>query len=82
MSKRPNTKAIDRRRALDTTLPCQELMESGLSKKTGDIPEGFMPQENLSRNTILSKEVEDDWFTWFYSFILVNLQMIWMMTSA
>lgn len=43
MSVRPATKGIDRKRTLVSTLPCQDLIESGLVKKTIKIPDSFMP---------------------------------------
>ena len=44
MSKRDNTKyAVDRKRSLQHTLPCQQLMMSQLAKNSGEISEEFSP---------------------------------------
>lgn len=60
-------KSIDRRRNLETCLPCQQLQISGLVKKSGDIPEGFSPEDDaaVSHDTIM-KSVQDDYFQWWY----------------
>ena len=68
MSKRDNTKyAVDRKRSLQHTLPCQQLMTSQLAKNSGEISEEFSPiTHHIHKNSILT-EVNDDFFAWFVS---------------
>ena len=66
LSKCTEIKSKNRRRALETTLPCQELLKSGLYKKTGDIPEIFSPILNVNPRKEISKQVDEDHFLWWY----------------
>ena len=59
-------KSKDRRRTLETTLACQELLKSGLYKKTGAIPDSFNAILNVETRKELSDQVDEDHFLWWY----------------
>ena len=66
-TKRKVIKAIQRKRALDATLPCQELVESGLRKKNADIPSYFTVSSDSGLNLNISQLVQEDFFAWWFS---------------
>ena len=58
LTKRKVSKAIQRNRALDATLPCQELVESGLRKKNADIPSYSTVSSDSGLNLNISQLVQ------------------------
>lgn len=66
-SSRKPCKSKDRSRALETVLPCQQLIESRLGKKAASIPENFVVSSHTTKNdNTMSLHVEDDYFLWWF----------------
>lgn len=73
ISKRPESKAVDRKRKLIDRLPCQNLLQSRLMKGTGEVSAEFTPITNYNHQSSLMDAAQEEHFTWVCSRNLQNL---------
>ena len=67
ISKQTGVKGVEKKRSLNEQLPCQNLIESRLFKKTAEVSDGFTPTTNFVHKESLLERAEEKYFTWFCS---------------